>query len=76
MIMRWGVKWHIGVMWDNCFPLLFLTRKDARAYIEKVYGYIKTRDDLRGPPHNWRLPKAIKLNVILEEVIDGKGEAR
>jgi len=54
-------------MWHNCLPLLFQTRREAREHIETEYGYIKTRDDLRKPPHNWRLPKAVKLNVILKE---------
>ncbi len=67
MITRWGIKWHVGIMWHNCEPLLFHKRKDARAYIEKEYGYIKTREDLRRPPYNWRLPKAVRVNVIIEE---------
>ena len=68
MIERWTVKWHPGIMWHNCDPLLFQTRREARAYIEKQYGYIKTRADLRRDPYNWRLPKAIRVQVILKEI--------
>lgn len=68
MTIRWGVKWHVGIMWNDCQPLLFQTRREARKYIESDYGFIKKRKDLREPPHNWRLPKAIRLNVILEEI--------
>lgn len=68
MSTRWGIKWHVGIMWKDCMPLLFLTRKEAREYIHDEYGYIKHRKDLRSPPHNWRLPRAIRVNVILEEV--------
>lgn len=67
MTERWGVKWHVGIMWDCCKPLLFFRRQDARKYIESEYGYIKHRKDLRSPPHNWRLPKAVKVEVIIRE---------
>lgn len=72
MTTRWGVKWHVGIMWENCFPLLFLTRQKAREYIEARYGYIKTREDLRRPPYNWRLPQAVKVKVAIEELKETK----
>lgn len=56
-----GVYHHI--LYDNGFPVLFHTRKEAREYIEKNYGYIKTRDDLREEPHGWRLPVAVKIKL-------------
>ena len=55
-------------MWKECLPLLFLTRKECRAYIDSNYGYIRDRYDLKQPPHNWRMPKAVKVEVILKEV--------
>jgi hypothetical protein len=54
------------IMWDKCLPLLFKTRREARAWIEERYSYVKTRKDLRSPPHNWRLPKAVLVEVILK----------
>lgn len=68
MTTRWAIKWHVGIMWDDCFPLLFLTRKECRKQILHEYGYIKNRKDLRAPPHNWRLPKAVRVKVIIEEL--------
>lgn len=67
MTTRWSVKWHPGIMWHNCQPLLFFTRREARAFIQEHYGYIKTREDLRRPPHNWRLPTAVRVTVDIKE---------
>lgn len=73
---RWAVQWHSEnrqdgtsecFMWDGSRPLLFLTRREARDYIESRYGYIKDRRDLKAEPHGWRLPRAIRVYVILKE---------
>lgn len=79
---RWAVLWyqwtdHPAFMWDPPLsestkrtwpPLLFKTRAEARRYINERWGYIHTRRDLRRPPHGWRMPRAVKVRVILEEV--------
>ena len=70
--IRWAVRWHRGIMWHACLPLLFQTRRECRAYIEKEYGYIKRRPDLRAEPHNWRMPVATSVRVILREVHRGR----
>ena len=57
-------------MWKDCLPLLFVTRKECRAYIFSNYDYIRDQYDLQNPPHNWRMPKAVKVKVILKEVRD------
>lgn len=67
MTRRWAIKWHVGFMWNGATPHLFITRREAREYIEKDYGYIKTRPDLRNAPHYWRLPKAVKVEIMLKE---------
>ena len=54
------------ILYENCLPVLFRTRRECRAYIDKRYGYIRDRADLRAEPHGWRLPRAIKVRV--EEV--------
>jgi len=59
-----GVTKHI--LYDNCLPVLFRTRRECREYIKEKYGYIKDRKDLREEPHGWRLPRAIK--VVVSEV--------
>lgn len=74
---RWAVRWHShnrldGVtehwMWEDLRPLLFCTRREARAYIQSKYGYINVRPDLRAEPHGWRLPRAVRVRVVLEAV--------
>lgn len=68
---RWAVKWRSThescLMWRQCLPLLFRTRKEARAWIEANYGYIRTRPDLRAAPHGWRMPQAVLVTVTLKE---------
>jgi len=59
--IRDGVSRHI--LYDNCLPVLFRTRRQCREYIEEKYGYIKGRKDLREEPHGWRLPTAIKVEI-------------
>lgn len=53
------VDWRREIAW----PLLFRTRRECREWIEKEYGYIKHRKDLRTEPHCWRLPKAVKVEI-------------
>jgi len=54
-----GVTKHL--LYDNCLPALFRTRRECREYIKDKYGYIGDREDLRTEPHGWRLPRAIKV---------------
>jgi hypothetical protein len=65
---RWGAKWvqrgkfaSEHLMYEDLMPVLFLTRKDARAWIERKFGYIRTREDLRRAPHCWRLPVPVRV---------------
>lgn len=51
----------------GCLPKLFRTRARARAWIQEQYGYMKHRHDLRRGPHGWRLPKAVRVTVKVEE---------
>jgi hypothetical protein len=48
---------------ENCLPVLFRTRRAAREYIEKRYGYIRTSKDLQVEPHGWRMPIPIRVNI-------------
>ena len=72
---RWGVEWHsvsqlVGddrhIIWNDCSPLWFWTRKEARAYIKERYGYIAGRPDLRAEPHGWKMPRAVKIRITVE----------
>jgi hypothetical protein len=44
--------------------MLFPTKKKAEARITERYGYVRTRKDLRAEPHGWRMPKAIRVEII------------
>ena len=75
--MRWGVEWHSAnrldgerrfFMWEEGKPLLFRTRREARDYIKKRYGYIGERKDLQREPHGWRMPQAVPVEVIVRKV--------
>ena len=46
---------------------LFRTRRECRDFIDKVYGYQRSRPDLRAEPHGWRLPRAVRVKVIAEK---------
>ena len=64
----WGAEWrdregrHLLCL-NNCLPALFRTRRKAREWIDKEFGYIRTREDLRADPHCWRLPEAVRVRV-------------
>ena len=70
----WGISWvSKGVdgrhlLWKNCRPLFFDTKKKAKSYIDINYGYIKYRTDLRTKPHLWRMPKPVRAVLILKEI--------
>ena len=66
-VERWGLKWWSLVLWNKTKPLVFDTRSEAREHAEKRYGYIRTRKDLRGPPHNWRMPVPVRVLVSVTE---------
>ena len=65
-----GVREHL--LHENCLPVLFRTRAEARQYIEKRYGYIKTRSDLREEPHCWRMPKPVRVSIAIAELKGGE----
>lgn len=63
LLTPWGPR---AAMWDYGRPLVFLTRKEARLYANKKYGYIRERKDLRIAPHHWTMPKAVRVSVIVK----------
>ena len=73
MANLWAAQWysknHLDgerrhILYRDCLPALFRTRRECRAFIKDRYGYIKEREDLRRQPHGWRLPRAIKVKVV------------
>lgn len=43
--------------------LLFRTRSEAREWIEKEYGYLRTRPDLQAEPHGWKMPIPVRVVI-------------
>jgi len=71
-VVRWGLLWHQvnrldglneHIMFRDGLPVLFCTRREARQWATKEYGYIKTRSDLRNEPHCWRVPQPVRVTV-------------
>ena len=72
----WGAMWQQSNRRDGrqkhliCkdgVPPLFRTRAEAREWIEKSYGCIRTRADLRAEPHGWRMPRAVRVRAAILE---------
>lgn len=75
--VRWGALWYSKnkldgitshIVFKNLMPALFLTKKEAKEFIKKEYGYIAKRKDLRGEPFGWRMPKPVRImfSVFIE----------
>ncbi len=46
---------------------VFKTRKEAREYNAKHWGYIAARSDLREQPHGWSVPRVVKVKITVKE---------
>lgn len=71
----WAAEWHSvnrvdgdrrHLLHRDLVPVLFTTRRAARAYIDAEHGYIRDRPDLRAEPHGWHIPRAVLVRVITE----------
>ena len=54
-------------MFERGMPVVFGTRAEARQWIGQRFGYIRYRQDLRREPHGWRMPKAVRIQVLVRE---------
>ena len=72
--VRWGVMWRSygrmagrsrHLMYKNCDPVMFQTRREAREWIKKNYGYVAESPDLQREPHGWKMPVPVKVRVVL-----------
>ena len=70
----WGVLWRSDslldgetehLMYGGLLPLIFTTRAAARAYIADNHGYLRTYTALQKEPHGWKMPKPVRVKVIL-----------
>lgn len=78
--MLWGIEWYSNNQLDGetrhwiysdvvpGVPQTFRTRREAREWNAKNFGYIRTRKDLRNEPHGWRMPKVKNIKVIVQEI--------
>ena len=75
-LIAWAVEWHSRNLLDGerrklCWNQeqgpgeyrLFSTRRRCLSYINETYGYIRDTINLRGEPHGWRLPRAMRVEV-------------
>ena len=54
------------VVVEGVFPFaLFRTRAEALHFRDLKFGYIKDRPDLKAEPHGWRMPKVVRVDVII-----------
>jgi hypothetical protein len=66
-----GVSSHL--IYHNGKLAVFNSRRLAREHIEREYGYIRTRPDLKAEPHGWKMPIVVKVIVTLNaEVSDSR----
>ena len=74
---KWAIKWRSKnrlngkrehFIFRDCQPKLFRTRWQARDFIKAEYGYIKDRPDLKAEPHGWKMPIAVKVEIVINEV--------
>ena len=71
----WGILWRsnnrlngrLEYLMGCGAPYLFLSRREARDLIERKWGYIRNRPDLRSEPYGWRMPKPVKVEVRVME---------
>ena len=76
-VSLWGAMWRSDnrlsgkterLLWMNPKrPALFDTRREAREWIAKGFGYIKDRPDLRREPHGWKMPVPVRVRIEKEE---------
>jgi hypothetical protein len=74
----WAAQWHSKCRLDgetkylcyssDCLPKLFRTRAACRAWIKAKYGYIAERPDLRAEPFGWKMPKPVRVQLVVYEL--------
>lgn len=50
---------------DDLIPMLFRTRREARAWRDQHYGYIRDRRDVQQEPHGWKPAKVVKVAITI-----------
>jgi hypothetical protein len=60
-----SVRTKRPVEFDGYRTMVFRTRQEAREYISREYGDIRSRQDLQSEPHGWKMPVAVKVVVTV-----------
>lgn len=47
-------------------PAVFPTRDAARAWVKERYATWFARRDLRKYPHDWRMPRVVRITITME----------
>lgn len=61
-------KFYIPDSLNGYTVMVFPTRQKARDFVKKHFAYIKNRPDLQTEPHNWKMPKVVKVLVTVQEI--------
>ena len=74
--IRSGYRQHFSGDWkwsestrSGLVTALFRTRQQARDFREERFGYLRDRPDLKAEPHGWRMPRVVKVKIIVQEVL-------
>lgn len=59
---------HLSTGWEGPAGVIFKTRLAARAWLEEHYGYMRTRKDLKTYPHDWKMPRVVRVKLTVEEI--------
>jgi hypothetical protein len=59
--------WKHDKDWQPAAPALFFTRAEAQRWARQQFHYT-LRNDLRRPPHNWRMPQPMRVKVTISRM--------
>lgn len=62
--------------WTTRHPVFFKTRREARYWAQKHYGYIARRGDLRKYPHDWKPPLVVRATLTVQEITSDDNPSR
>lgn len=73
----WGALWRSNnragkreeLICEYGIPVMFKTREECLQYIEKDYGYLKSRPDLKSEPHGWKMPIPIRVSISRKDAV-------
>jgi hypothetical protein len=65
----WGIACRFEdkqyFIYDDGFPMLFLTRDKAREYVKENYTDIEIQERLKQGTNGWKAPRVVKVRMEL-----------